>query len=252
MGAFHEGHLSLMRRAKAECGFCAVSLFVNPLQFGPNEDYAKYPRNEQRDSELAESAGCDALYMPEASELVGKPLVTIKVADLSGRYEGVSRPGHFDGVATIVCKLFNIVRPSVAYFGLKDLQQCAVVDLMVRDLNLPVALRFCETVREADGLAMSSRNAYLGAAARAKAPMLHGSLNDARSALIQGSALGETLETSRRALEEMGFEVDYIDLVDRWTFHRLDVPGPSAALIAAARIEGTRLIDNAFFEEAGL
>ncbi len=173
MGALHEGHLSLMRQAKAECGFCVASIFVNPTQFGPNEDFNKYPRDEARDFELAESAGVDAVFCPTVEEVYSGSCTTVRVSGVADRWEGPLRPGHFEGVATVVHKLFGMVRPQVAYFGLKDFQQCRVIAKMVSDLYLPVELVFCETIREPDGLAMSSRNRYLSPEERVIAPKIY-------------------------------------------------------------------------------
>jgi pantoate--beta-alanine ligase len=173
MGSFHEGHLSLMRAARAECDTVVVSLFVNPTQFGPNEDYAKYPRNEEADAALAAGAGADVLFVPTAEEMYPRNTTVVKVEGVTSRWEGAHRPTHFDGVATVVCKLFNIVRPDAALFGLKDFQQCAVIKTMAQDLNMPVRLHFCDTLREASGLAMSSRNQYLSAGERETAAGLY-------------------------------------------------------------------------------
>lgn len=248
MGAFHEGHLALMRAAKEACGFVVVSLFVNPTQFGPGEDLSRYPRDEARDAELAESAGVDELYIPSAAEMVGGLATRVQVGGVTARWEGERRPGHFEGVATIVAKLFLQVRPDMAFFGLKDYQQCAVVRKMVRDLAFPVELRFLETVRERDGLAMSSRNRYLEGPQRALAPQLAAHLGEA--ARIVGSmarsgaeeAHARVAEVAAR-LREKGFDVEYFALVDAETLEPY-AGGGEARILAAAKLGGTRLIDN--------
>jgi pantoate--beta-alanine ligase len=177
MGALHEGHVALMRHARAETSFVVMSLFVNPTQFGPNEDLSRYPRQEARDCELAAAAGVDVAFIPSPDEVYRSTAPTmIHVPSVSERWEGAARPGHFDGVATVVAKLFNMVAPDVAYFGRKDLQQCAVVAKLVADLDFSITLRFVETIREPDGLALSSRNAYLSPSARQRAPLLSGTL----------------------------------------------------------------------------
>jgi pantoate--beta-alanine ligase len=225
MGAFHEGHLSLIRAARAECETVVVSVFVNPAQFAADEDFERYPRDEARDAELAEDAGADVLFAPEVDELYPPGFQTwIEVEELGAALEGVHRPGHFRGVATVCCKLFHIVRPERAYFGQKDAQQVAVVRRMVRDLNLDVDVRALPTVRDTDGLALSSRNAYLSPEERE-----------------QALALPKALATRdpRRARELLnGLEVDYIEIADY----------EPRVLAAAVRVGRTRLIDNVLLE----
>jgi pantoate--beta-alanine ligase len=248
MGAFHEGHLQLMRRARAAADQVVVSLFVNPLQFGPTEDLSRYPRPFDRDTRLAEVEGADVLFAPDANEMYRSNPTVVRVAEVAETYEGARRPGHFEGVATIVLKLFNIVRPDVAVFGLKDLQQCVVVRRMVEDLDVPVSLLFEETVRESDGLAMSSRNAYLSPAERALAPRIYEELSRCRD-LVRSFPDEEKLhvrelEASRVRLTELGFEIDYLDLVDVNRMRPAASSEAERAIVMAARIGNTRLIDN--------
>ena len=244
MGALHEGHLELVRRAKRHGGTTIVSVFVNPTQFGPSEDFARYPRDLNRDAALAESAGADVVYAPSVETMYPRgPITRVVVPKVTDRYEGAIRPGHFEGVATVVLKLFNQVRPDIALFGRKDLQQCAVVRRMVEDLDLGVSLEFVPTFREPDGLAMSSRNAYLSADERMLAPRLHETLE--RLALnLEEENVEERLDVERRNLESSGFKVDYLDLVSLRTFEAMRAFGPERALIVAARLGRTRLIDN--------
>jgi pantoate--beta-alanine ligase len=251
MGAFHEGHLELMRTAKRETDRVVASLFVNPTQFGPGEDFSRYPRDEVRDADLAARAGVDLLFAPTVEEMVADGVTKVTVSGLGDRFEGAHRPGHFDGVATIVLKLFHIVRPEVAYFGKKDLQQCAVIDRMVCDLKFEVSLRFCETVRERDGLAMSSRNAYLSPEHRAQASFLYAELKRVRGELIVSKSLVEaTLEESKGRLRAAGFLVDYLDLVNPRTFDKRNELVRPCTLIAAVTLGSTRLIDNLTVLEA--
>ena len=249
MGAFHEGHLNLMLAARAECDTVFVSLFVNPTQFGPNEDYGNYPRDEDRDFELAYTVGADYVFAPSVEEMFPRKTTTVHVEGVTELWEGAHRPGHFDGVATVVCKLFNIVRPDVAYFGQKDYQQCAVVRTMVADLNLPARLRFCDTMREDNGLAMSSRNRYLGPDEREKAASLYRELSALASKLRADAApdrgaVASALAGTVGELSSLGFSVDYLALVDPETLAPIDRLNGEARLIAAARLGKVRLIDN--------
>ncbi|MBI5705469.1 MAG: pantoate--beta-alanine ligase [Armatimonadetes bacterium] len=246
MGALHEGHLSLMRTARSECDVLASSIFVNPLQFGPSEDFSRYPRREEQDFELARSAGVDLMLCPEPDELTRSQQTTVHVYGVSELFEGAFRPGHFDGVATIVAKLFNIVRPNAAFFGAKDLQQCAVLRTMVQDLNFGIKLRFLPTVRESDGLALSSRNAYLSPQERELAPRLFATLcGVAESAKSNvGSLAEELLVQAKNRLDSYGFDVDYLDVVDWNTMRPTRVVDESTWLVAAARLGTTRLIDS--------
>ena len=245
MGALHEGHLELVRRARSSAKTVVVSIFVNPTQFGPNEDFARYPRDLDRDAGLVESAGADVVYAPSVETMYPRgTMTTVKVPDVTSFYEGESRPGHFDGVATVVLKLFHQVRPDVAFFGRKDLQQCAVVRRMVEDLDVPVALAFVPTLREADGLAMSSRNAYLSAEERAVAPQLHRVLLKAAQEIKRGVEVRYVLIGARDELSNLGFDWQYLDLVSSKRFVHLAQPEEDAAIVVAARLGRTRLIDN--------
>ena len=229
MGAFHDGHLSLFRAARDECDTVIVSLFVNAAQFGPGEDLARYPRDERRDAELAQSAGVDVLFAPGGDEIYPEGFGTWVEVDDTGS-EGDARPGHFRGVATICLKLFNIVRPQAAYFGQKDAQQVAVLRRMLRDLNVNLELRVLPTVRAEDGLALSSRNALLSESERRAALALPRALNAGRAAYARGS---DPVLATRGALN--GLAPDYVELID------LD---GATVLAAAARVGSTRLIDN--------
>lgn len=248
MGAFHEGHLSLMRAARSACDTVFVSLFVNPTQFGPNEDYTRYPRDEERDFAMAAETGVDYIFAPTAEEMYPHLCTAVKVEGVTDLWEGAHRPGHFDGVATVVCKLFNLVAPDLAYFGLKDYQQCAVIQAMVRDLNMRVRLEFCETVREPSGLALSSRNRYLPDHARESAAVLYGELKRIAQALRDTHA--EAIAVSKRIAEGIdslghaGFSVDYLALVDAETLAPVATLGAEARLLVAARLGAVRLIDN--------
>jgi pantoate--beta-alanine ligase len=252
MGYLHEGHLSLVKRAKAECDVVVMSIFVNPLQFGPNEDYDRYPRDLERDVALAEEAGVDFLFHPSVNEMYPtKPLTLVQVSKLTDRLCGASRPGHFDGVATVVTKLFNIVQPDRAYFGLKDAQQVAVITQMVRDLNFPVEIVPCETVRETDGLAKSSRNVYLSAEERKQATVIWQALREAKEALMdqKWNTAEEVNAYVRQRIETQ--PLAKIDYVETLTYPELEPPGDlyqQPILIAAAVWFGsTRLIDNILF-----
>lgn len=249
MGALHEGHLSLMRAAKAECDTTIASIFVNPTQFGPQEDFTNYPRTEQEDIELARSAGVDYLFMPTIEEMYENTNTLVHVSGVSELWEGQRRPGHFDGVATIVAKLFHIISPHYSYFGLKDFQQCAVLKAMVRDLNFRITLRFMETVREVDGLAMSSRNRYLSPEERSRAPLLYKSLGHAAleiAALLTDSAgsIENILAKQVSSLASNGFSVDYFELVDAESLEPTRKASGPRRLLAAAKLGSTRLIDN--------
>lgn len=244
MGALHEGHLSLIKRSKAENDRTVVSIFVNPTQFGPNEDYSKYPRPFERDCELANSAGVDIVFAPESREMYGDNSSNIHIPYVTELYEGSVRPGHFDGVATIVAKLFNIVGPNCAYFGEKDLQQCAVIHKLVYDLNFRIKIIVCETAREEDGLAMSSRNVYLDEANRDLAPLLFQTLSEAKASILEGIPFAQVQQKAKDLLTKSSFKVDYFDLVDRTTMHPIEEANDHASLIVAAKLGTTRLIDN--------
>ncbi len=247
MGFLHEGHLSLMRRAKAECGAAAVSIFVNPTQFGPHEDLARYPRDLARDLALLEGVGADLVFTPSAEEVYPQGFASrIEVEGVTAPLEGAARPGHFSGVATVVAKLFNIVQPTRAYFGQKDAQQAVVIRRMAIDLDMAVQVVVGETVREADGLALSSRNVYLDTAERAAAPTLFRALSRAQALFADGERDAETLRDSVRQViaAEHLFAVDYVSIADANTLRELEKVEVSALVSLAARIGRTRLIDN--------
>ena len=246
MGALHAGHLALVEEAKRQADRVVATIFVNPLQFGANEDLGRYPRQEEADARALEQAGCDLLWMPTAEQMYPPGFDTkIMAGALASRWEGEFRPGHFDGVATVVAKLFNAVRPEVAIFGEKDFQQLAVIRRMVLDLNLDLEIVGLPTVRDSDGLALSSRNAYLSPDDRARATMLLRVLELTAARISAGEAVDQALEEAHHALYDAGFSVvDYVALVDSASLEPLDVPGGRTRLIAAATIGGTRLIDN--------
>ncbi|HLJ74741.1 MAG TPA: pantoate--beta-alanine ligase [Thermoanaerobaculia bacterium] len=248
MGFLHEGHLSLIRVARnEEASFVVVSVFVNPLQFGPNEDFERYPRDEARDSAQLEREHVDVLFRPDVSAMYPPDSTTrILVTGVAEPLEGERRPGHFNGVATVVLKLFNIVQPDLAVFGRKDAQQCAVIDRMVRDLDVPVRLVFAETIREHDGLALSSRNSYLSGDQRKLAPVLHRALRAGEEALKHGVEQIEAIEKLMHtmAAETVGVKVDYLVVIDPLTF-RAPVDFHRDILLAGAvHLGKTRLIDN--------
>lgn len=248
MGFLHDGHLSLTRVARqAGADFIVVSIFVNPRQFGPSEDFHRYPRDERRDRQLLEGEGVALLFMPTAELMYATGATTVVCAGAVAKpLEGARRPGHFDGVATVVLKLFNIVQPDVAVFGRKDAQQCAVIERMVDDLDVPVRLVFGDTIREDDGVAMSSRNSYLTPEERAIAPALHRALRAGEEAISRGVEQVEAVEQlmHRMAAETPGIAVDYFALVDPTTFEP-PVDFHRDVLVAGAiRVGKTRLIDN--------
>ena len=248
MGFLHAGHLSLIDIARREgATFVVVSIFVNPKQFGPAEDLASYPRDEARDRELLESAQVDLLFLPPVEAMYPPGAATsVNVGGVARPLEGERRPGHFDGVATVVTKLFHIVQPDVAAFGRKDAQQCAVIEQLVRDLDLPVRLVFGETLREHDALAMSSRNSYLSPEERAKAPVLHRALRAGEEAITHGiHEVADIEKLMRRVVEEEGgVTVDYLVVVDPRTFEAPVDFAREVLLAGAVKIGRTRLIDN--------
>jgi pantoate--beta-alanine ligase len=247
MGALHEGHLSLVRSARAQCDVVAVSIFVNPLQFGPTEDFAKYPRTIERDSAMLEEAGVDWLFLPSVAEMYPPGATThVNVSDLSSKLDGGSRPGHFQGVATVVCKLFEIVRPDRAFFGQKDAAQVALLRKMARDLDMDVEVVVCPIVREADGLAMSSRNAYLNAEQRKQALALSRSLQRVKAAVDSGERDAARLaEIGTRVIaSEPGARLDYFAIVDADTLEPVDTVSHGTLIAVAAWVGATRLIDN--------
>jgi pantoate--beta-alanine ligase len=248
MGFLHAGHLSLIDVARREgATFVVVSIFVNPKQFGPNEDLASYPRDEARDRELLEGANVDLLFLPPVEVMYPPGAATsVNVSGVAKPLEGERRPGHFDGVATVVAKLFNIVQPDLAAFGRKDAQQCAVIEQLVRDLDVPVRLVFGETLRERDALAMSSRNSYLTPEERAKAPVLHRALRAGEEAITHGihEVAGIEKLMHRVVEEEGGVAVDYLVVVDPRTFEAPADFAREVLLAGAVKIGRTRLIDN--------
>jgi len=247
MGALHEGHLSLVRAAKKKCDVVAVSIFVNPTQFGPNEDFSKYPRPLEKDTEMLRAEGVDLLFTPSAQEMYPAGGATfVEVGGLSDRLCGKSRPGHFRGVATVVNKLFNIVTPNAAFFGQKDAAQCAVLKRMVQDSNLPVRIVVCPIIRENDGLAMSSRNAYLLPEQRKQALVLYRALNAVQAAYGGGEKRAATLIYAGKAVmaNEPAAQLDYLEIVDSESLEHLSTARAGALIAIAAKIGGTRLIDN--------
>ena len=251
MGALHEGHLSLVRASKATCDVTAVSIFVNPLQFGPSEDLAKYPRDLERDAKLLDELGVDLLFVPGADKMYPPGAKTyVLVEELSDKLDGASRPGHFRGVATVVAKLFEIVRPDFAFFGQKDAAQVAVLHKMVSDLNLDVKLMVCPIVREADGLAMSSRNAYLTPEQRQQALVLHRSLMQVQSAVEAGERdAAKLIEIGKNVIaEEPGARLDYFAIVDLETLDPVTLISDRSLVAVAAYVGITRLIDNILLE----
>lgn len=247
MGNLHAGHHALLALARAHADRVIASVFVNPTQFGPGEDFARYPRTPDADAQGLEAAGCDLLWRPSVATMYpfgAEATVRIQVPGLTAILEGAHRPGHFDGVATVVARLFHQVQPDVAVFGRKDYQQLAVIRYLVRDLAFPVEVLAGETVREDDGLAMSSRNQYLGPGERALAPLLHRTLLDVREALAAGVPAARAEARAVAALRDAGFEVDYVAV----RCADLSLPGAGAGgervVLAAARLGRTRLIDN--------
>jgi pantoate--beta-alanine ligase len=251
MGALHRGHLALIERAKRECSPVIASIFVNPKQFGPSEDFSKYPRTFDSDQEKLAQAGVDSLFAPESSDIYQHGFSTyVNVEGLSERLEGRSRPGHFRGVATVVMKLLQIVQPNFAYFGRKDAQQSRIITQVARDLNLDTEIVVCPIVREADGLALSSRNAYLSAEERKAATVLSRALDTAKSELAAGVRDALQLQTSlRRKLDsEQLVRVDYAEVVDSQTFEPVVRVSEPSYVVIAVFIGKTRLIDNLYIE----
>ena len=247
MGALHEGHLSLVRAANARCDVVAASIFVNPTQFGPNEDFSKYPRAFERDRERLEKEGVELLFAPSVEEMYPRGAVTfVTVEGLSERLCGKSRPGHFRGVATVVSKLFHITQPNLAFFGQKDAAQVAIIRRMVVDLNLGVEIVVCPIVREADGLAMSSRNAYLSPQQRRSALVLSRSLAHVTKLSEQGERCTAKLSAAGRQVfsEEPSVRLDYFEIVNPETLEPVEHITDSALVAVAAFVGGTRLIDN--------
>jgi pantoate--beta-alanine ligase len=246
MGALHAGHMALVEEAKRRADRVVATIFVNPLQFGAGEDLSRYPRREAEDAQMLEAAGCDLLWMPSADDIYPDGFATtVHVSGVSERWEGEARPGHFDGVVTVVARLLLAVGPDAAVFGEKDFQQLAVISRMVTDLRIPVDVVAVPTVREPDGLALSSRNAYLTADERARAAALPKALAGAQMQVRARVPVGEALRDAKQALVDAGFlRIDYFALVDAATLAPLDSPEGEMRLIAAAVIGSTRLIDN--------
>ena len=257
MGYLHEGHIALVDAARREAIFTVMSVFVNPLQFGPNEDLARYPRDEAGDEAKAAGSAVDVLFRPSVAEIYRERReVTVVPGPMADRWEGAIRPGHFAGVLTVVAKLFNIVTPDVAIFGQKDFQQVALVRAMVRDLDFPLSIIVNPTVREADGLAMSSRNAYLDPQERARATVLSKALRAVHVRFNEGSRdTASLLETARKVVfDEPGVDVDYLEIVDPEDLTPLNEAREGSVLLIAARVGRTRLLDNTVLgvEEAWL
>jgi pantoate--beta-alanine ligase len=244
MGALHKGHRTLVRAGVTSGAATIASIFVNPLQFGANEDLSRYPRDEAGDLAALQAEGCALAWLPDVATMYPSGEATVvTVAGPAERWEGDARPGHFRGVATVCAKLFGQVRPDRAYFGEKDWQQLQVVKRMVADLLLPLEVVGIETVREPDGLAMSSRNRFLSAQERATAPLLYAVLQEAARTLVGGAAV-DTLAGARAALERQGFAVDYFSLVDGSGLAPIEAALPGSRLIAAVRLGSVRLLDN--------
>ena len=245
MGNLHQGHLNLVREARKLCDVVVVSIFVNPIQFGPNEDFDNYPRTLEHDSHLLAEVGCDIVFAPTVEQMYGKypRLTNISVGEITNDLCGLQRPGHFDGVAVVVTKLFNIVQPNIAFFGQKDYQQLAVIKQLVRDLNMPIEVIGVPIARAEDGLALSSRNGYLTEQERQTAPVIYQSLKVAEKALQSGTALDLSLAHIRTTLTQAGLVVDYIEartpMLQKAAQFDQDV-----ILFVAAKLGKTRLIDN--------
>lgn len=246
MGALHEGHMSLINLARSRTDFVVTSIFVNPKQFGPKEDYSRYPRDFERDGALMQEGGCDLLFLPSATDMYSPGDRTrVHVEGVTEFLCGASRPGHFNGVALIVAKLFNIVLPDEAYFGQKDAQQAVVIQRMAADLDFPVRIVIGPTVREADGLAMSSRNAYLSTGERSKALALHAALTDAQRAIEEGERDAAVIRSAmNRIMAGAGIEVEYAEVVDAKTMRPRERIDGTVLLAVAGRLGGARLIDN--------
>jgi pantoate--beta-alanine ligase len=248
MGALHDGHLALVHRARADSVAVAASVFINPLQFGANEDLELYPRDLEGDRAKLEQAGVDVLFAPSAAAMYPPGFSTsVDVGDMGAQYEGAVRPTHFRGVTTVVCKLLNIVRPDALYLGQKDAQQTAVLRKMVDDLEISTRVVVVPTQREPDGLAMSSRNVYLTPEQREAAPSLHHALQALRLAMAMGKSKSEAIAGARARLDPSA-QADYFDVVDGNSFASIDVLSPPAFVIGAARFGQTRLLDNLWIE----
>ena len=245
MGNLHEGHLNLVREARKICDVVVVSIFVNPIQFGPNEDFENYPRTLEQDSHLLADVGCDIVFAPSVEQMYGnKPRLTnITVSEITNDVCGLQRPGHFDGVAVVVTKLFNMVQPNFAFFGQKDYQQLAVISQSVRDLNIPLEVIGVPITRAEDGLALSSRNGYLSEEHRQVAPTIFQSLKAAEQELQSGVALADVLESIKHTLTQAGFIVDYVEARTP-ELQKIEAFDQDLVLFVAAKLGKTRLIDN--------
>ena len=245
MGNLHEGHLTLVRAAKKICDVVVVSIFVNPIQFGAGEDFDSYPRTLEQDSRLLADVDCDIIFAPSVEQMYGTQprLTNISVGQITDDLCGQSRPGHFDGVAVVVTKLFNIVQPNFAFFGEKDYQQLAVIRQFVRDLNMPLEVMGVAIARAEDGLALSSRNGYLSEENRQKAPTIYQSLKAAEQSLQTGTALADVLANIKATLTQAGFVVDYVEARTP-ALQKLDAFDQDVVLFVAAKLGATRLIDN--------
>ncbi|MDE0479279.1 MAG: pantoate--beta-alanine ligase [Gammaproteobacteria bacterium] len=248
MGNIHAGHLALLERCRAECDFSVVTIFVNPLQFGPKEDYTDYPRTLDKDRDVLSVHGCDLLLHPTVKEVYGEhpeQSTRVHVPDLSERWCGASRPGHFDGVVTVVTRLFNFVQPETAYLGLKDYQQFLLIRKLVTDLGMSTRIAGVETMRESDGLAMSSRNAYLTADERQAAPALYRELRGIADEIRGGERdYPGAASRCRERLSAAGFNLEYLDICDAQTLRPASIADSELVILAAAFLGGTRLIDN--------
>ncbi len=245
MGNLHQGHLNLVREARKLCDVVVVSIFVNPIQFGPNEDFDNYPRTLEQDSHLLADVGCDIVFAPSVEQMYGHHprLTNISVSDITNDLCGLQRPGHFDGVAVVVTKLFNIVQPNYAFFGQKDYQQLAVIKQLVRDLNMPIDVIGVPIARATDGLALSSRNGYLTEDERQTAPVIYKSLQAAEKQLYEAVPLADTLAFIRTELSNAGLVVDYVEARSTM-LQKLDQFDQDVVLFVAAKLGKTRLIDN--------
>ena len=245
MGNLHEGHLNLVREARKLCDVVVVSIFVNPIQFGPHEDFDNYPRTLEQDSHLLAEVGCDIVFAPSVEQMYGTHprLTNIRVGEISNDLCGLQRPGHFDGVAVVVTKLFNIVQPNYAFFGQKDYQQLAVIRQLVQDLNIPLEVIGVPIVRAQDGLALSSRNGYLTEEQRATAPKIYQLLKQAEQDLHEGKALSAVLATISDQLTQAGFVVDYVE-ARQPNLQPIEQFTQNLVLFVAAKLGSTRLIDN--------
>jgi pantoate--beta-alanine ligase len=254
MGALHEGHMSLVRAARQQCPYVVVSVFVNPTQFGPNEDFEKYPRNPERDRQMLEAEGVSLLFAPSVEEMYPAGATTfVTVENLSDKLCGRSRPGHFRGVATVVSTLFHIIEPDLAFFGQKDAAQAAIIRRMARDLKFDVRIVVCPTVRESDGLAMSSRNAYLSPSERKQALVLFRALSRVQTLADQGNAGSSNLMAAAKSVlaEEPGVRLDYVEIVDPESLEPVSEVSKGALVAMAAFVGKTRIIDNVLLTGVG-